>query len=254
MAHIGLMSLLRQNRVNKMKLKIPILKIYTKFRTVIFPVLVALASITLIIFVTLPQIQNYFKSQGSLSIQRSKLARLEVKAEQLGSINEGDLNRKVQVALSSLPADKDLTRVIGTLQQQGLATGVALSSIVVASTEDTQSQGASGFLVKVEITTTRDGLNRFLEKVEDAPLIMRVSSLDISSQLGGQIVNAGVVINVFYSPTPTNLGNIDDSPPTLTPEEEDLIANLSKVAVPPLSGLAGSSGTNLPLGKSNPFE
>lgn len=239
-----------------MKIKEEAIKFYNKFKIFIFPGIVLVSGAILIIFIILPQLSGFIEGKENIEAEKLKLQKLEVKAEQLNVIDENDLNKKLQVVLTSLPIEKDLTTVIAVIQKLGNQSGVILNAVIFGSgKEDKADRGIANFTVRVEITAPKANFKQFLTNIERAPLLLKAQSIEISSSGRDDILSVGLTIDVFYSPTPTNLGGIESEIPTFSPEEEDLIVNLSQtVTTAPVTLFSSSNPPNIPRGKSNPFE
>ena len=104
-----------------------IIQIYQKYRLYIFPAIVALSSLTLIIFVIYPQTVKLFTNQKAGEEFFNKSEILASKVQALESYDKQDLSRKLNAALSSYPSDKDFVSAMGLLQN--IATGAGFSTV-----------------------------------------------------------------------------------------------------------------------------
>jgi len=239
-------------------------KLYSKYKIIIFPVLVGFSGIILMVLVIIPQLKGYLSRQEDAKQVKNRLEILDVKAKDLENLSEADLQRKLQSAVSALPTTKDYTSVIGLIQRLSAQSGVTLKTVSLDTGRGASSSEANSFAVSTEITSSKAGFDQFLKSIEAAPLVMKVASIEISSSGGADSVTASIVIDVYYSPTPKNLGSVDSPLPKLSQEEENLALDLvSKVAIIPASSPVTSPGSEIPLqppanilprGKANPFE
>lgn len=237
-------------------------KLYSRYRTIIFPALVGLAALSLIVLVIIPQISGYFKSQDDAKKTQSKLEILEVKAEELANLPEEDLKQKLQSAVSALPTTKDYTSVIGLLQRLSVESGVILESVNLNIGKSASLSEVGSYAVNAEIASTKSGFGEFLKRIEDGPVLMKIGSIEVTAAGSDGSVTASVVIDVFFSPTPKNLGSVETPLPKLSEEEQQLALELeSKVALVPVSILTSTGEITeqppanlLPRGKANPFE
>src|SRR3989338_8423415 len=95
--------------------KAEILKFYLNYRLYLFPAIVALSSLILIILVIYPvavKLITNSKVEGEI-LSKSKF--LETKAQALDSLDQVDLDRKVNFALGSLPTDNDFVSDFGSV-------------------------------------------------------------------------------------------------------------------------------------------
>lgn len=223
---------------------------YSKYQLIIFPILVAISSIILIVFMIYPQIIRLLKNEQSLREIRHDVKFLEVKAQDLEGLDEVDLTTKVNVSLALLPADKDFVQAVGVIQQLVQRSGFNLISLQLGSSKE--SAGVLGFAIKMEIAGPKITLGQLLTSIETSQRVMKVSSIEVTTTRSGDLINASLTIDVFYSPAPSTLGAINAPLAKLTSDEEELIITLSS-AIP--SAPAPPDTLILqPRGKANPFE
>ena len=221
---------------------------YDQYKIFIYPVLVTVASLFLIFFLILPQIKGFLGGRENLGQVRNRLEVLTVKAKELETIDKEDLRKKMGLTLTALPSEKDFPQVIGVLQEVARASGVVLLSIQIG-----QAQSASttnGFPVKVEVVGSKLALASFLRNVESSSRVMKAGSIELSFSKVQDNIDASVMVDVFYAPTPTALGVVTDNLPKITPEDEKIIVSLSRAPASTSSAIPA----NVSLGKSNPFE
>lgn len=232
-----------------------LLKFYQDYRIYIFPLLVALSSLVLIVFVIYPQISKLIANQQIKEEISSKSSFLEVKAQVLDSVDQVDLERKVDFALRSFPADKDFASVLGLLQALAAQSGF---SIISAQLGAAQPKGGNveSYTLRLDLLGSNTSLLVFLSSIENSTRIMRVSSIEVSPGRESQGATVSINVEVLYSSAPKTYGSLDSPLPELDSEDEEIIARLAGA-----SGLTGSqagqpatSGPLGPRGKSNPFE
>lgn len=229
-------------------------RFYAKYKTIIFPILVGAAGLSLTVLVIIPQIRGYFNSKEDEVVTQNRLKILEVKAQELEGISKDDLSRKVRVATVALPIEKDYTTVFGLLQRLSAEAGVNLESVNLDTEGVKDSIGASNFSVKIAINANNLSLDEFFKKIENTPTVLNVGSLttDITSD---NLLSSSLSLDVYFSPAPKTLGGIDSPLPELTTEEEILISKLEQaLAVAPVTSTSEQPSTLLPRGKPNPFE
>jgi len=229
-----------------------LIKMYLKYQLIIFPVLIILASLILIIFVIFPQIAKLISNNQQLGRMNQSLTSLEVKAQQLDTLDEAEIGRKLSISLTALPKDQDFVQTVGVIQSI-----VSLSSFSLASLQFGQSPpgnlGASAFAVKVEVSGPKIALPQLLESIESSQRVMKVTSLEVATTPSGDIVNVSMSIIAFYSSIPQSLGAIDAPLPKLTEEDEKLIATLAKTTSTVVV-FEATPVTFGPRGKEDPFE
>ena len=229
-----------------------ILKFYSSYKLFIFPAVVALSSLILIVLVILPQTLKLITNQKVGEDLLNKSQSLEVKAQTLESINEEDLSRNVRYALAVFPSDKDFGNVVGLIQKITSQTGFNIVSLNLGGNTAAKA-GTQSFNVTLQLTGSRALLPSLLSALENAPRLMRVGSLEISSVAGGG-AQVSLGLDVLYSPAPAEFGTVDSPLPKLSQKDEELLVRLARVGSQSVSGGASSGFVSTPRGKVNPFE
>ena len=227
-----------------------LIKFYSNHRLYIFPVIVALSSLFLIIFVIYPQTLKLINNQRAIGDLMNKSRFLETKVAALESYDEKDLSRKVGFALATLPADKDFVNALGLLQQLAARSGFSINSISFGSTASKLGDSDS-FKVNLEIRGAKSSFRTLINNLESSRRLMRISSIDISSSQTSQALDVALAAEVLYSQLPQSFGGVDSPLPELSQKDEQLVAKLARLEETVSSPSATQS---LPRGKSNPFE
>ncbi|MDO8573527.1 MAG: hypothetical protein Q7R77_02125 [Candidatus Daviesbacteria bacterium] len=228
-------------------MKKEIIKFYSKYRLYIFPAIVSLSSLFLIVFAIYPQTMKLIAGQKSTEklINRSKL--LDIKVAALENLNDKDLSRKVELVLNALPPEKDFGNTFALLQQLVIQPGFSMTSITV-SNSSAKVGNSDSFDVKLELKGPRILLSTILNNLDNSPRLIRVKSIDVSSNQGQQNVDVALALQVLYAALPQNYGMIDSPLPELSQNDEGLISTLESIkrTIP--------ATAESPRGKSNPFE
>ncbi len=221
---------------------------YDRYKIFIYPILVTGASLFLIFFLILPQITGFLGGKENLERSRNKLDILTVKAKDLAAIDEEVLRKKMNLTLAALPAEKDFGQVIGVIQEVAQASGVVLISVQIGQAQNSNSNG--GFPVKVEVVGSKLALAVFLRNIETSSRVMKAGNVELSFSKLQDNIDASIMVDVFFAPTPSALGAVTDNLPKISPEDEKIIVSLSRVPISTFS----ATPSNIPFGKSNPFE
>lgn len=221
------------------------IKFYSKHKLLVFPAVVAISSLILIVFVILPQTLRLITNQSTSEDLLNKSRVLEAKAAELDSLDEQDLSKKVQYALGVYPADKDFGNVMGILQTITSQAGFSIISLNLGD------QSTQSYKITLQITGPKTLLPLLLASLEEAPRLIRVDNLEISSASVGRGVEAKLNLNILYSPAPASFGSVDSPLPILSEEDEGLLATLAGNRALPEKVVEEVS---TPRGKANPFE
>lgn len=229
-----------------------LIEIYQKYRLILFPGITAISSVVLIVLVIFPQLSKFMSNNTAYNDIVKKNDFLEVKAIDLEVVNEVDLKQKLDTSLVALPANKDITEIIGIIQSIIAQSGFVLSSLQFG--EDISIGGQSAFKVKLDIAGSATVLNVLLSNIESSYRPMKIDTIDISNPKNSDNINGTLTINVFYAPIPNTLGSIDAPVPKLSEKEEEIISTLARSTTVATENTNISIGNFAPRGKINPFE
>lgn len=231
-----------------------IIKFYSNYKLYIFPISVALSSVFLILFVIYPQAMKLIINQKNISDLIVKAKFLENKVSALESYDEKDLSQKVNLVLAVVPTEKDFGNTLGLLQEISAKSGFSIVSIVLSNAVN-KAGNAESYEVKLEVTGTKTLFQTLLNNLENASRLIKVNSIDISSNQASQTVNVSLSIRVFYSQLPPNFGTEDSPLPQINQKDEELLATLARASeAGPSSSIVQPSTPSSPRGKLNPFE
>lgn len=223
---------------------------YQQYKTIIISVTMILSCLVLMVFGVVPQLKALIDNKKTYEEISSQSETLEAKAKDLETLESGDLAKSVNVVLYSLPAEKDYPSTLNVIQSIALQSNFKLTNVQIS-----QSLGASskltGFGIKAEVSGPRVSLDNFLNAIDKAPKVMKISSIEVSNPNKSDTINATIGIDVFFAPVPNSLGSIDSKLPSLTEKDNELLTDLLKV-VP--VGVGEKTFIPSPKGKSNPFE
>lgn len=230
-----------------------LIRLYSEYRLLIFPIVVALSSLFLIIFAIYPQTIKLIENQKLALDFTNKSKFLETKVIALESFDEADLSKKTSIALSTFPSEKDYGNILGLMQQLIAESGFSITSISLG--EGGKLNQADSYTVKLQVQGARVLFQTLLSNLEKSPRLMKISTIDISANQASQTADVSLAIDVFYSGLSQNFGAVDSPLPQIEQKEEELLANLARANEAGSSSLAiEPSISSSPKGKSNPFE
>ncbi len=229
-----------------------LLKFYSKYKQIIFPVAVALSSLILIALVILPQTIKLISNQKTGSELLTKSQFLEVKAQSLETLDLEDLSKKVQYALNVYPPDRDFGNVLGIIQN---LTNKAGFTMLAFNLGGSAKDSAQNYGITIQLVGPRQLIPAMLQALENEPRLMRVESIEINKGLEGDGVELSLGVAVLYSPLPQNLGTVDSILPELSQKEEEILIRLATTGEQ--VGITVLESETIPAtgrGKANPFE
>ena len=235
-----------------------LVKFYQTYKLYIFPAIVAISSLILIIFIIYPQTINLInnQTQGTELLSKSKF--LETKVQALEGYDFEQLNKKVEVALSVFPPDKDFIVAIDLIQNLIAQSNFNMISMTLG-TGSSKNSNVQSYSITLNISGPNKLLPTLLSKIEGMPRLMRVDNVGIISSRDIQNIQVSLNINALYLTAPTDFGTVDAPLPQLSQKDEEVIAKLAindgKASLPQSVTQMVIPATELgPRGKENPFE
>lgn len=229
-------------------------KFYLKFRLYIFPVVVALSSLIMVVFIIYPQTLKLIDNQKTQENLITKSQFLEVKAAALENLNDSDLTKKVSYVLNAYPQEPDFVNVLGILQTDANQNGFGISALTVNSGSGSPSSSQK-YTVKLDAIGPRNLLSRFITSIESSGRLIKVKSIEISPGRDTDSANISLEVEVLYASIPSSLGSGTDSPlPVLSDKDEQLITTLAGFSTPPPAAVPSQPTKPTSKGRANPFE
>lgn len=220
------------------------MKLFLQYKIFIYPVAVVAAALILVVFVIVPQLQGFFSGQVILNSARIRLDNLDAKASTLQNLDQKAYQDKLSAVFYSLPVDKDLDVIIGVFRNLTNSAGMILSALQIGAS----SEGGNSYSVTAEVIGPANNLSSLLDVIDNSPRVMKFLSLE-TNLVGSDLVNATIVVNVFYAPVAKSLGSVDALLPELTEKDQAILKSLT------VSGsITSQEQVVLPSGKTNPFE
>lgn len=222
--------------------------IFAKSRNFLIPAFSFLICLILIIFVIIPQIQEYLNYRVEEQGLKERILQLTQKKQTLDSIDVELYKSNLEVALNILPSDKDIPGAVGDLLI--LLSVNRLRLVTVSLGGDKTLYNSKALLVKIETNGDPRSINNFLTSTGDSIRLMRVGRIETSSGTDNTI-SASFDVAAFYEPIPTVSSTLDAK--VNLPTEEDL--ELIKKAQAEFETSTNTEATgSSPLGKDNLFE
>lgn len=238
-----------------------IIELAKKYSLYGWPLISILISVIIAFSVIFPQIFKYFQTQKDIAALDQRRQALETKASSLAAINTENYQANLEIVKTVLPESEDLPASIGQIEALLSQANLELQDITFASGQSGLAAGVTAtnknvvglqnFQIKLDVTGSRSALQAFMQDVQDAPQVMRITGLDISNGTSGN-VSATLTLVSYYEGPPGNISNVEQPLAGLTAAENDLLSKLQQqVATSPVN----TGVTVLPKrGKDNPFQ
>lgn len=229
-----------------------LIEFYSIHKLKIFPLVVALSSLFLSVFVIYPQAVKLISNQEAIGNLNKKSQLLETKVIALQSYDIEELTRKLGIILESLPPDKDYGNILGLLQQLTVNSG--FSTNLISFTQGAgNAAGVSNYGVQMNIKGFRDNFQTLLDNLENSSRLIRINKIEVSSRINSSTLESSLGIEALYGGMPKDAGEVDSPLPEFSQKDEELIRKLAELEQAILA-TSSSSAVRSPRGKLNPFE
>src|SRR5579872_4904001 len=173
-----------------------------KYQNLIFPVVAIIIGLILLGLVVIPQGLQIPQTNSQISTDRQDLATLNQKITQLNGVDINQYKNDLSSSLTALPSDSDLPGAILLVSNLLQTNGLTLNGLNFSS-QDSSSGALTMFLIKIDVTGSKDGLNGFISQLKQSPRVLKVETLNVSSS-GSTTTNMEILIGLdaYYQPLP----------------------------------------------------
>ncbi len=228
-------------------------KLVGKYKVYLLPGIAVAITAALFVLVVIPQLIIAYRANVLLSQTKSRVTLLQNKKKALQNIDVNSYQSNLNVALTALPSEQDLPEAFSQLQaligKNNLQLQDTSFSGASGSTQ-TDSSGPQSFQIKMDVSGTVSSIKDFVNSLESAPEVMKITGLDVSGAQEGQ-TQATVLISVYYQSFPTISESVEQPVTPLTQNDISLLSSLQKDAQSVSYVTSSEQG---PRGKSNPFQ
>ncbi len=131
-----------------------------KYRFLIWPITVGIASFIIIILVIIPQLIDFWNERNQISQLKNRLFILDAKADELTSVDINQLKQDLISVYSILPADRGIPEAVSILQSLISQSQLSLKSITFLSSGKTTEK--ANFHLSIIIAGKLNNIRNFL--------------------------------------------------------------------------------------------
>lgn len=215
----------------------------------ILPVITLISCVGILLFVLIPQFQEYFKVNELIQETEVKTQNLSTKSQILRQVSEEEYTQSLKTALLSLPVEKDYITALSQVQTLADEANVQLTGISIL---DIPSPGAGeqNFQIKIVTSSNIESIKQFISLINQAPRVMKVSGIELTGGKNASSYQSQLTVTSYYTPLVKEAISLDKPIIALSDQEISLLDNLTKevTALPDFS-----SSSNVAT-KPDPFE
>jgi Tfp pilus assembly protein PilO len=238
-----------------------LLILYRHYKDYLLPFGIIVACALVVLWVVIPQFQQYLSLQQQLKTEMQKLNVLKNNYNFLSSLDDSKSNADFNALTLVLPSGKDFAGIINAVSYASEKTGVAVGdfSFSVGSLSGGNTEGVSAYpSIKIDINLigNTQAVANFIQELYKTAPVSEVTSI----KTGG---NSGTITILFYyKPFPQQ--NVDDSAPVTVLSAQDAVLiktvsgwnnSLNQPQLPLIPSLSaqGSTSSASPSNGSSPF-
>ena len=211
--------------------------LYTDYKPFIIPFFTILSCIIVFLIFILPQANEFFRSQKTVSEEREKLNVLKNNLSVLQTSSDSELDSQVNVLSSALPPNKNFEGVINALSYSANVTGVILGNFDFAVGSLTESpkeiQKFPYLEIELNLTGGIDQASNFLDTLSKTLPMSRVIMLGVTPS------GSSVRLAFYYKPFPQAKFNEN--------AKIDPVSKKGQVLIDELEGFSNPSNVLIPL-------
>ena len=238
-----------------------LLILYRHYKDYFLPIGVILVCVLVVLWVVIPQFQQYLSSQQELQTQMQKLEVLKTNYNFLSNLDNSQSNAELTALTFALPSGKDFAGMMNAVSYASAKTGVSvgdfqfsLGSLSVVSAQETSAYPS--IKIDINLAGNAQAIVKFVQELYRTAPASEVTSVKING--GAASVSILFYYKSFLSQT------VDDSAPItiLSSQDQALIKNVTawnnssnQPQLPSISSLlSGVSSQGASLGNnSSPF-
>lgn len=200
--------------------------LYYRYNQFVAPVATILVCVLLFFFVVVPQMQSWFSLRDTLATNAQSLQVMHQNLATITALDNTKLDTALSIATRALPAEKDFTGIITSLQQAAAQAGTSLGdySFGVGNISGAAAPGATQLPVQLNVSFRGDVTTAqyFIAAIQRQLPLADVLSVEVN---GGTSVTVTVV---FYYATLPQIAFQDDQPlPVLSSSAQSLLNTLA---------------------------
>lgn len=227
-------------------------KYLTRYNLFGWPLASIAISILLVAFIIIPQVLDIKKNSDVISNIESRTKNLDSKAASLAEIDTKAYQDNLRVALVVLPEEKDIPSAIGQIQSLISDNKLQLNGMTFAHSDNPNSSSLQNYQIKIDVSGDQLSLKDFINSLKDAPLVMKVSDLEVSSNFKDNGLDSALTLTTYYQGQPQSLGDLEQPVSAINQADSDLLVRLQqRVQNLPLISTSVNLG---PRGKADPFQ
>lgn len=239
-----------------------LLKVY------LFPGVLFVISLAVLAVLGYPALKNILHIRQNLEQQKTRLAALTLKAENLSRLDKNQLYSSLQIADAALPDQKSIPGLLAGLESLASQSGAKVTAFEISPglIGPTASDYKDAPVQKIEVpgkslttpglpfTLALEGnyqsLKEFLTKIKRARRILgllKVSFVNQNIEAENQVLKSTLTMLVFYLPVQNDAVSLEAPLRPITQAELDFLSQVENFEIITLAPAL------LPAGKDNPF-
>ncbi len=217
------------------------------------PALVILGCILVLIFIVIPQVNQFFVSKKQLDYETQKLSVLKNNYNFLLSLDENKANDDLKVLSKTLPAGKDFIGILSALSAVSSKTNVSIGNFSFSLgdlSKNSQATNLSSPIISIDVGVNGDAQSiiKFINELNNTAPLSEVTVVKGTA-------NANILTIIFhYKPFPPQNISDEKQVPPISSDDKAFINDLyswnnisddsSLFSLPDVSSSSSSAGTN----------
>lgn len=216
------------------------------------PLIIVTIVFSFTLIVLKPAFANALNLRGKNKESKKKFSQLVDKIQKLEAIDNNEIERKVELVEEIYPSKKPALQLVAALQLLSQEENLAFGGIEIRPGKigESQEEKEDKFEVSFSIEGSLESISVFINKLEKTAPLMNIEGLSLTfkdEEGKTDLLQADLLVNVFFLSPPETIGAIDQPLAILNEEESESVNKLSSFRLLP------RVQTTAPVGRANPF-
>jgi hypothetical protein len=192
-------------------------------------VVVILICVVLLIYLILPELNNWFSIRQEVVATRQRIAVLQQNINFMNNLDRNVLNQQLLTSTEALPPQKDFATILSSISNASANSGVSLNDYSFQVGNIASSSGkseATNQLIPTQVIVVVNGninqISKFINALENSLPLAEIT------MISGSVPNIAVTIDFYQKPFPTNNFSPDTPLVSISNDKVTLLQKLSQ--------------------------
>ena len=181
-----------------------------------------------------PKVKEIFETQSRLDREELRLSRLTNKVDDLESLDQAELQEKVELTTKAVPLEKNVPKILIMMKNMSADHNVEIKQISVSpgelASESAKPKNEAYLSLNFEISTSADleSLKDYLAELQQVLPVMTIKEIDFKGGLVESVLTIGFPLDTPFLAPPEELQSMEKPLTRISEEEQDIYEKLTE--------------------------